>query len=201
MNRDDFIKLGVSGGLIAACCYGFKKFNDYINKIVQEKEAKQKEFESAKFDICCEATRKYDIGELTLGNKNLSVEDRSYMYDKLDRIHTRMCQAEDMDILSRKEEEYYSMAKKLSGSKDIQEAYVLYLRQQDEKADKEAHEAAIRRSEREKIKAEHEALKLRLDAESKKTDAVVESIKAIANAGKTDASDVNVTINNSKEEK
>lgn len=207
MTRDDILGLGLFGGLIAFCAWGSKKLydidkeNQAKRKAEEEKrEAEKKAFIEYKQSVLDDLDNTYSIEELTLGNKNLEKDEAAYMYDKLTVAYSKI-ENSIKEFIDKRVSEFTKMANILEGDEESIEAYVLYLKQQDEKADKAAQEAAIRRSEREKIEAEQNALKLRLDAESKKTDAVVESIKAIACAGKTDSSDVNVTINNSKEEK
>lgn len=194
------LSIGTFCGLFGLLIYGSIELEKQAKIDAEKRAAEKKAFEDEKNRTIRDAAATYEVYELTLHNKNLNSEDRAYMYGKFNALHERLLSAPNGDELRIRNLDYIRMGEYLNGDKESIDAYVLYLKQQDEKADKAAQEAAIRRSEREKIEAEQNALKLRLDAESKKTDAIVDSIKAIANAGKTDSSDVNVTINNSKED-
>lgn len=187
------------GGFVIFCAWGTKKLYDLEVEAEAKRKKEEAEFAAYKESVISTLNKAYNVEELTLGNSNLESEDAAYMYGKLS-VALAKVKGSVKETIEHRQTDFINMAAPLSGSKEVSCRYVLYLRKQDEKNEKAEHEAAIRRSEREKIEAEQEALRLQLEAESRKTDAIVESIKAIANAGKTDSSDVNVTINNSKED-
>ena len=201
MKKDEMLGLGIMGVVGVGMIGFFKWLFDKSEEDRLKAEAEKKEFENFKRDLIEDRNLNYaSIKDATISNNLLdSTSDRSYAFEKAKSLLSVVDWSTNVDSLLKAANDMEEFLDSMTTSKKAASAYLDYLRSQDKTKAEKAKEAAIRRSEREKLEHEENITKMHLQAEEKKGEHIVEAIKAVSGANK-EASDVNVTINNSKED-